>query len=1260
MDTTKYKFHKLTPIRDAKLNVYEDSLDYVFRDNDLKNVAITGPYSSGKSSMLETYKTSHSNKRFIHISLAHFETATNTPVDNAPTDNKKEFEADIKAVEGKILNQLIHQIDTKEIPQTHFKIKRPFPKNLMVVSAVVVTAFLVMMIFLFNKSTWISFVNGLTSDQLRYALKFSTSEGFVIAILGTCILISLYAIYSLLKLQHNKNILRKLSVQGNEIEIFENDEDSFFDKHLNEVLYLFRHTEADAIVFEDMDRYNSNQIFEKLREINYLLNNSPDNPDNKVYRFFYLLRDDIFTSKDRTKFFDFIIPIVPVIDAGNSYDKLIEYFRDGGILDSFDGSFLQELSTYIDDMRLLKNIYNEYRIYHERIQGTELSNNKLLGIIAYKNLFPRDFSELQLGKGYVFCLFRNKQLFISQELNNIEEQISEINIILDNCENELLMSIDELDLLYFKGGGYVYDINGMGENSFPTPSKFIRAMRENPSQVFRKNNNYGRHSVDVTPFFQKMQEDDEYIRRKTNIENKKQQKKSILLQKLHQSNSRKKELENATLSEIIQISRETANTVFASTYTDEIGIPHEYKDVKGSLYFPLIKYLIRYKYIDENYPDYMSYFYEQSISRTDQIFVRSVYDVESKPFTYALKDSALVASKINSRYYSQPEVLNFDLFAFILASNNDNLPVFLEQICSNHRIDFLIEFWRTDREKAILIQNINKTWPTIWYEMYQKDDITIEDKNKYLVDTFYYSSHDEIKMMNIGNAITTHISSCTDFLSIYSPKVSLIAEALEMLMVRFDKISYDVSDKLLFNEVYSRNLYKINQSMIYLILNKKYLLSENEDFFHKNYSLLRTRPNEPIVNYIEANMDDYIGLVCEKCEGKITDDEINALAILNHSDVSTSNKEKYINALSTEVQELGTVEDNHLWPLLLNQHLVPCSKTNILTYYIRSEKAFDQVLTDFINASELEQGLAHNSVVANYGIENASAFYKCLITNNDLNNEKYRQLLSNFGASYSNFRFEGINNDKLAILIKLKIIKMNLDNLMFVRDKYAACKMKFILANINEYAQNTINNEEGVFSLSELRFLLKENISDQNLLKLLTYTDMPISISGVNLSVAVKKHIIINNYHEDDLTTFISEYENASPEIKIELLALFTNEVERIIDTDAALPYNLLLSMLNSSNLSSKERLFASQITNLSQEHVIECLKILKMRNLLTVFDGKWPSIEITDTNTLILDAMKSKKWISSFSENKHKDGYYQIRARRNNDRDDEVPSHLL
>lgn len=62
-----------------------------------------------------------------------------------------------------------------------------------------------------------------------------------------------YLVYGLIKIQKNKNVFRKLSLQGNEIEIFEESEDSYFDKYLNEVLYLFENAEADVIVFEDIN-----------------------------------------------------------------------------------------------------------------------------------------------------------------------------------------------------------------------------------------------------------------------------------------------------------------------------------------------------------------------------------------------------------------------------------------------------------------------------------------------------------------------------------------------------------------------------------------------------------------------------------------------------------------------------------------------------------------------------------------------------------------------------------------------------------------------------------------------------------------------------------------------------------------------------------------------------------------------------------------------------------------------------------------------
>ena len=77
--------------------------------------------------------------------------------------------------------------------------------------------------------------------------------------------------------------------RGNEIEIFEESDDSYFDKYLNEVLYLFENADADVIVFEDIDRFNANRIFERLREVNTLANIQLQKEENRILRFFLLI-----------------------------------------------------------------------------------------------------------------------------------------------------------------------------------------------------------------------------------------------------------------------------------------------------------------------------------------------------------------------------------------------------------------------------------------------------------------------------------------------------------------------------------------------------------------------------------------------------------------------------------------------------------------------------------------------------------------------------------------------------------------------------------------------------------------------------------------------------------------------------------------------------------------------------------------------------------------------------------------------------------
>ena len=51
-------FEKLSPTTDADVKVYQEAFDFVFSNDDVRNIAISGAYGAGKSSVLESYKKS--------------------------------------------------------------------------------------------------------------------------------------------------------------------------------------------------------------------------------------------------------------------------------------------------------------------------------------------------------------------------------------------------------------------------------------------------------------------------------------------------------------------------------------------------------------------------------------------------------------------------------------------------------------------------------------------------------------------------------------------------------------------------------------------------------------------------------------------------------------------------------------------------------------------------------------------------------------------------------------------------------------------------------------------------------------------------------------------------------------------------------------------------------------------------------------------------------------------------------------------------
>ncbi len=673
--------------------------------------------------MLASYKKKHSEYKFIHISLAHFKSFHENNF-KSDEESSEGTNVDMADLEGKILNQLIHQIPPENIQQTHFKIKRTVKGKTIILQTAAIVIFILALLHVVLWSDWHSYVDLLDNNFFKALISFTTSTYSRFISGAIAVALFTWFVYRMVKMQTNKNLFKKLNLQGNEIEIFENDDDSYFDKYLNEVLYLFENANVDIIVFEDMDRFETSSIFERLREINTLANIKLKNEKKKPLRFFYLLRDDIFVSKDRTKFFDFIIPVVPVVDSSNSYNQFINLLKKNRLFEKFDENFLQGLSLYIDDMRLLINICNEFLVYINRLNITELDYNKMLAIITYKNIFPRDFSELQVNRGFIYLLFSKKSEYIELAKKDLEKRISEKENEIKDAKNEILESTQELDDIY-------------EAKKRRTPNSY---------------NNYSKrqeYDKDLTAWY-----NNEYPKRKRAIENKINNKILNLEIELQELKNQFLSLKSRKLCDVI--TRENIDKIFKLTTINEIGKEEKYLDIKGNHYFPLLKYLVRNGHIDESYPDYMTYFYENNLTRTDKIFLRSVTDRKAREYTYQLDKPEMVVTRLKIADFDQEETLNFSLLCHLLKTDikSEMVVHLMCQLKKHQRFDFIGQYIEYGQALSEFITALYAQWNDVLEITINKNMLSADLTKQFSLLTLYHASTDVIKSANISNCLT--------------------------------------------------------------------------------------------------------------------------------------------------------------------------------------------------------------------------------------------------------------------------------------------------------------------------------------------------------------------------------------------------------------------------------------------------------------------------------------------------------------------------
>lgn len=753
----KEKYEKLSPM-EIDDDLYLNELDQGLIDKDMKNIALSGPYGVGKSSILKTYIKKRPIYNYINISLANFEMSIdknlNNIIEKEPKgsignyDQNSDTEIENKSsitnqLEASILKQMFYKVHHKKIPYSRYKRIKNLNTHNIIFNIIKIIVLLLLGTFLYNPQILKNIINIKINDYK------DTNSMILIAMIGIFTWIGIDIIIKGIK--YIKSTLKFNNIKTKNIDISHIDnKESIFNKNIEEILYFFEVTEYDVIIFEDLDRFNNIEIFTKLRELNGLVNNSEQ--IKRKITFIYSIRDDIFNDyKDRTKFFDFIIPIVPIVNSSNSE----KYIKDRLNHLKISEELIENISMYIDDMRTLKNICNEFKIYKSIVNYQDI--DKLFSIIVYKNIYPRDFSQLQFNKGLLSNVlrFENRESFLRDIKHSNYIKLNEINLNhelkIKKLQEEYLGQILEMDIKKLYIDGEQYDIDNIGDifkENFDLKTEL--------EYVYEQFN--GLESLDYRNVISKEEllkvgKGNDYYNRKQVIDNWKNKRLESVRSK---SIADEQIIINGNIQELIE-----------RFGIDSIVIDDNIKKEK------ILIYLIEKGYIDESYNSYIVQNKNGNLSLSDSEFIKFVRTNEYISFNYDIENPEYIINRIKESDCKKTSILNYKLFKF-LVENKEKYSKYYElildsiidgissehyEINTNKYKKFLDEFIIKIEERKIILKDMALKFNEIWEYIYTNENIQENLKGECFICLLNILTLDEIVALNIENSLVSYIES---------------------------------------------------------------------------------------------------------------------------------------------------------------------------------------------------------------------------------------------------------------------------------------------------------------------------------------------------------------------------------------------------------------------------------------------------------------------------------------------------------------------
>lgn len=1099
----KYSEYKdLAPISNAEnVEEYLNALKWALEQKKITNIALAGPYGAGKSSIIDTFLEKYKDESFFQtytsennswitkkikscilqrdkvfrfneiskkISMATFIEANSNKKCKNEADKKICINAD--EVEKGILKQLFYTIDPKKIPQSRYRKLHPINFSNIITKVIVYFAIALIFIFIFYYEKMASIFSGI-SAVLSYVGVSLLSCVFVFVAFAVCI----WAISKIVYDFSSKYSIKGIKLSSNvDIQKEEGVGESVFNKNLDEIMYFFETTEYRLIFFEDLDRLDDRTIFVHLRELNNLLNSNETIKEKVV--FVYAVKDDIFTKEDRTKFFDFIIPVIPIINSTNSGEVLQQFLNEAkehGIEHAISQDFVLDVAPYISDMRILRNIYNEFVVYKSILragQGVELKDEQMLAIIIYKNLCPSDFSDIQNEKGLIKEAFEAKRKYIDVQKNNLQEIINERSSKLDSYKKECLQSIREIKIAMMSG---IMDNNGIVDKVNDFQAKEILEDSFDMNNIAKLNSarvyyfsfgyNYEQNKV-MSDISGKIKP---YLIRIDSVKNIHDIGCENLQNELEELNKQKRDISKKTLSYIL-----------------ERGNDLKFDDIISDN--KLLMFLLRRGYIDEKYANYINYFKGNTITKDDMNFILSVKNQEAKPWDYAITKTDMVIRLLQEYEFERKEIYNFDLLEQLLAGDNDNvkLELFFKQLADETKLswDFIDEFTERTNHLAEFIKGLSRNWAGMWLFISNKNTISYERQVYYLCLLLANISADDVSQYNIDDCMEKYFEDHADILQKLQEQLGSekIKNILLQLKPKFRELNIDgIKDKEILDTVFDNAMYELNLPMVKNVI--KFKNSALIDSFEAQpYSVVVRLDDSLVSGYIQKNINKYVDDIILKQYSPADEiEDILGLVEKLFEEDEDELIEKLIRHESFVVDDISRFlwdefeefKDNvHVvWNALLENERIVVSWENIVTYW--KCYSFDNCLKKFIadnvyTLKEDDKKYCNDSFI--------SELILC-----GLPISVYEVLLPVLRMSDFSMSLTDIPKEILGIMVRCKYFAFDSKKFREMKDIDESLAVEYILLNQDEVIKNTDNLDIDSTLLNEILISTDINISNK-------------------------------------------------------------------------------------------------------------------------------------------------------------------------------------